>query len=343
MEVEQDGNKRTTCTDVRFHKNRQAVVMCGWTKAVVDLRLTDSVGSLAGRQVRWSVRERNNEHAAELIPGPYMVSADSGHRTRGLTVRKLLPDGSAEVVQQCSLASGHALKWDGKRNLLWALGASVWPASWEYLDKKAKKDPYLTCEEQEHAYGVLCAYPLRPDAARPLGHPMVFPLPDSLELPGFDDPAHANFGWREGPHDFAPIPGQGKLLVTTDLRCFLFDIDKAMALGAASKKEMERLFEPAEKNLLEGFRSPKGMHELKAVSVHSNGDVLICQARMNPSGERDDGGPPYSSSWLTVFRPSTKKHYYLKLRSYTYKARWNEETPGWEGIPLPVPDPKAGA
>ncbi|MEV7524388.1 hypothetical protein [Streptomyces sp. NPDC091371] len=330
-----------TCTDVRFHNNTQAVVMCGDSKAVVDLGTPGSADTLGSSRLRWHMGEHgNNEHAVELIPGPYMVSASSGGRGYGLEVRKLHADGSATLVQTCSLASGHALKWDRKRNLLWALGSSVFPQTWEYRDPKEKLDPYWTCEESEHVYGVLCAYPLREGHERPLGHPMVFPLPDSQELPESENPKHGNYGWREGPHDFAPLPRQDKFLVSTDMHSFVFDIGEAMRLGASSKAEMKKLFVPAEQSLLEGFKSPMEFDEFKAVSIHSNGDVLICQARMVPPGletaqVETEYTPDYVSSWLTVFRPSTKEHYYLKPPAYTYKARWHEEPAGWEGITLP--------
>lgn len=244
-----------------------------------------------------------NEHAVEVIPGPYLATADSD----GQGIRVYSQDGglTGRLVQDLPLESAHGLRWDARRNVLWAIGAN--------------KHPKVPDSDPAEVFGILAAFPYQPGAAKPLGEPTIYRMRNSPKLSQSQYPQLSKYkGWRDGPHDLAPIPKSSKLLISTDAEIFEFDIDSAKPTDPP-----ERNFALASKGYLTGFaprRTGDGMCEMKSISVSSFEDVMLCQA--------DDD---YRSTHLVSFAPTTRARTDLKLPSATYKAKWLEEPPGWPG------------
>lgn len=235
-------------------------------------------------------------HSLEVLPDDRLAIVTSGpYESDGVWVYDTSTRIADHPVQELpGLRSGHALVWDETERMLWAAGADVWP------------------ETSGTVRGRLVGYQYQDDEAEPLSYSKDrnYTMRESRQLEA-EYPT-----WKEGPHDLAPVPGERKLLIATDLDAYEFDLDT---------REFD--YDVAD-TYFKGFvtspdRQKAGIPRsgFKSLSVSATGEEYVYTA--------NDWRTDFTTKVRLFTRDQQESAEVLDLKGLAYKARWFEETPGW--------------
>lgn len=289
-----------SATDAKWVNGGDAIVAI---YAYAALVINHKPGSPEDKQLLYGLclsgNGLDNTHSLELLPNNKLAIAnDNSGMRQSINIYDMSSTLEAypKPAQQINLMPAvHALVWDDKRKLLWAAGTDQPP--YGKAEARALLNAYrfngtAVDETPYHSYNVSTPLRLTTENGK-----------DTL--------------WWEGAHDLIPLPGEDKLIVTTDAEMYLFDITtKTFTHGAAVAKQYFPGFESVDRRVgSDGVSLPRS--DLKGVSV-VDGMALYTQA-----------------PWATTFPTHVnvlvqgKKQPDLYSGSALYKSRWFTEIRGW--------------
>lgn len=244
----------------------------------------------------------NDTHTLELLPDDFLAVATTGKTPRdGIEIYDLhiskprLDDPHPLPVQTIrAFPAVHGLLWDGISRNLWAVGNDKSPAG-----------------NEGPSQGLLRGYVFNPDSGRRnvlddeqvKEYPVSVPTKLDAEWPGY---------WN-GPHDLAGIPYTRKMLITTDLDVFGFDIHSQTFLNASEVGGYLKGFEPVS----EGRPASLPRSDVKCISINGNDEVMYVQSKW----QQDFGAD------VRILEDGRVKK--IPISTSIYKARWFAEIPGW--------------
>ncbi|GAO19261.1 uncharacterized protein UV8b_04983 [Ustilaginoidea virens] len=229
-----------------------------------------------------------NSHTAELLPdGKMVLSTTNDAMTGNLRVfdTRAGQDVDAAPVQELDgIPATHSLVWDSANSLLWAAS-----------NDKSPQSP--------GSRSILTAYKYSGGRfdAKPQVRQVISPAKQLTEEWGQNTP------WWDGAHTMAPIPGQRKLLVSTDSDVHAYDIGSGkLEHGGAVVQKYLGGFQPV------GTRGSLPRSDIKSVSFLPDGKAVYVQARWGAvtgtqvnvlaGGKRQDSifnQELYKSRWFT--------------------------------------------
>lgn len=231
-------------------------------------------GRASDKQISFGVctdrDDMGNTHSAELLPdGNVAVATTTAAGTGNIKVFDRAvgaEDARAAPVQQLhGIPAVHAVLWDPRRRVLWAAGNNVSPLA---EGSRSILNAYAYSQPQPQARGRFQTTTAQTTAV----------LADAVHLTaewGSQTP------WWDGSHAMVPVPGQDKLLVTTDLDVHLYDIEaRTVEHGLPVAERYLAGFQPAGARVgVDGVALPRS--DIKSLSMLANGDTLYVQAVWN--------------------------------------------------------------
>ena len=296
-------------TDFKWSKDRTRIAaIVGATAIVVQhtpWNATTDKLLLFGR-----CEEHQNTHTLEFLPDNLLAVATSGGSLDdGIWIYNISHvNATPKSVQNIThIPAVHGIVWDERDRILWAAGNNANPAG-----------SVSTSIVEGYRYNCACKefWPLQEAFAR---YQVSDIQPLATEWRGS---AYAK--WWDGSHDMVPIPGERKLLITTDLDVHLFDLTtKTFTHGAEVADKYLPGFQPIDKrqglsikNLWEDL--PRS--DIKGVSFASGGRMVYTQAKWQ------DTDALCSQVNIVV----NGKHLPPIVHGRPlYRARWFVSTNGW--------------
>ncbi|KHN97603.1 uncharacterized protein MAM_04618 [Metarhizium album ARSEF 1941] len=206
-----------------------------------------------------------NTHSAEALPGGRLAVATTAAAagSANVLVFDRAPgrlDALAAPVQRLGaggIAAVHAVLWDPRRAVLWAAGNDVSPLTG---GSRSILNAYAW------AGGRLASAPRTSLVAR------------AAHLTAEWGPRTP---WWDGAHAMVPVPGEDKLLVTTDLDVHVYDVRAGtVEHGQPVAERYLAGFRPAGARVgLDGVPLPRS--DIKSLSMLANRDTLYVQAVWN--------------------------------------------------------------
>ncbi|TWU71070.1 hypothetical protein ED733_001282 [Metarhizium rileyi] len=202
--------------------------------------------------------DMDNSHTVELLPdGKVAVGTTTSAATGNIKIfNRFGPQNplAAPIQQLHGIPGVHAVLWDARRSVLWAAGNDISPlskASRSILNAYAYKNGLLSAKPQ--TWVIASATHLTTEWS-------------------------SNTPWWDGAHAMVPIPGQDKLLITTDLDVHLYDMHtQKFEHGAPVAQKYLAGFQPLGKRVgPDGVSLPRS--DIKSLSILDNGDTLYVQA-----------------------------------------------------------------
>lgn len=245
----------------------------------------------------------HHTHTMELLPDDFVAVATTGStRLDGIKIYDLniseprLDEPDPRPVQTIrAFPAVHGLLWDAISKKLWAVGNDKPPAG-----------------NEGPSQGLLRGYAFNPDFCRRnvLDNEQVEEYPVSVPTELQDE--WWEYDYWDGPHDLAGIPYTRKMLITTDLDVFGFDVDSQTFLNASEVDWYLEGFDPVTRP------SSLPRSDIKSISINGNGEIVYVQSKW-----RD-----YYGSDVRILETDggVRK---IPIPTSIYKARWFAEIPGW--------------
>ncbi|CAI7669048.1 unnamed protein product [Penicillium bialowiezense] len=298
-----NGTNYWSATEVKFARNGTLIAAIYANAAVVIHR--EPGDKTMDKKVLFATCTNDllgNAHTVEVLPGNKLAVATSGKTSDdGFLVFNMsspLSD-SPKVLQQIKgLRAVHGLIWDEHAQMLWANGLNEAPDGGATHPAQAVLQGYYydkSTELLEESRTTKFQFPCASDLHTEWG-------------------GGAYATWWDGPHDLAPVPNERKLLLTTDLDVYVFDINK----GAFERGEC------AQSDYLKGFRSLGSRRGVNSqgredVSLGLNDSLIYVQAPWKSASALGNQINVYHNG---VYIPLFK-------RWDVYRSRWFADVPGW--------------
>ncbi|MEU2434149.1 MULTISPECIES: hypothetical protein [unclassified Streptomyces] len=320
--LDKNGNIKGEVTDAKFADGGSKIVAIIADAAVVINCKDKSIhfgiyrewakGSLLGAMHSLEMLPDNNLAIATDLK-EWDDSRKSEPRKPGVAVYDMgpavLPDSAPRRMEGYNLSSCHALVWDESQQILWAAGTSKWPAN-----------------PSDKVYTRLVGYHYSRDALTQTDT-------DVHEFPsaslGKSDPAYSN--WVEGGHDLVPVPNERRLIVTTDIDLYEYDLEagsfyKFEDFTASVKAYFSNYECPVEARKISGF--PRSA--MKSLRLSKNGLGVHTQSNWRGTDSYlDEGDHTQQVYFFGVDAPDNLDFRKFGANGWIYKARWFDEVPGW--------------
>jgi hypothetical protein len=243
-------------------------------------------------------------HTLELLPNDYLAVATTGSSYwDGIEIYDLqtskprLGEPGPRPVQTIrGFPAVHGLLWDETSQKLWAVGNDKNPGG------------------EEPSQALLRGYSFNPNFCHSrttiLIEDEVDEYPISIPKKLTDEWGPST--WWDVPHDLAGIPFTRKMLITTDLNVFGFDLESRTFLDDFDMDTILDGFEPVS-------RPPSlPRSDIKCISMNGDGEIMYVQAK-----------------WMHWFGYDVRiidgdgRLKKIDIPTTVYKARWFAEIPGW--------------